>query len=428
VPLLRPFRALRYDPRAVRDLGAVVCPPYDIISAADREQLAAQHSRNAVHLELPRSYTEAVRLFDSWQTDGTLRRDPQASIYIYEQTYQLGERRRTARGFYCRLRLEPLGARGGVRAHERTLAAPKEDRYQLMKAVHANLSPIVLLYEEPAASGDSAGLLDRLTSARPAAEAVDTAGVRHRLWAVDPLASGDADSLLRLAASGPLTIADGHHRYETALRFRDEHRPSAMADASPIDDVLALLYEARSGGLTVLPTHRVVGGGVDINRLLAAAADLFTVTTSQDGEWIQAQLAGPQLPAAAFGSGRLGLWSRAGGALLEVDRSAIEGLLPPGASDALRTLDLSVLSVALERLVGATASDLAASGRMVYTKDARHAMALVDGGQADACFLLPATPVEAVLAVAAAGEVMPEKSTYFHPKAATGLVFNPLAD
>jgi uncharacterized protein (DUF1015 family) len=438
VPDIRPFRALRYDPLRVPDLSAVLCPPYDIIEPDQRVRLAARDPRNAVHVELPAvapgagpadAYREAAALFAAWQADGSLRRDDTPLVYAYEQLYSLvGGEVRAARGFFCRLALERFGPASGVRAHERTMAAPKEDRFRLLSEVGANISPIALLYDDGAGGTASDAHFERLTQREAEQEAVDDNGVRHRLWPVDPAGSEDAAALVALAGRRPLTIADGHHRYETALRYLDEQQQASRdGSAGAAGHVLALLFDAQSGGLTLLPTHRVVRHLPAPDSVIAALEDLGTVTRHPSAVGLLDVMRRTTVAATQWGSGRLGLWTRGGGALVEVDRARIEGLLPAGMSEALRALDVTALSVCLERLVGGSAPHLAAEGRMVYTKDPHQAVELVDDGQGDAAFILAPTPIEAVLAVAAAGEQMPEKSTYFVPKAATGIVFNPLA-
>lgn len=424
MPSLRPFRAIRYDPTAAPDLGAVLCPPYDVIEPDQRARLAARDAHNAVHLELPEGYDAAARLFAEWLADGTLRQDARPLIYPYEQRYVAadgGEHR--ARGFYCLLRLEPFGPGSGVRPHERTLSGPKEDRLRLLNAVRANLSPIVLLFDT--GDGEGARRLDALMATEPASEATDEAGVRHRLWTADPLQSEEATALLGLAATGPLTIADGHHRYETALRFRAEQAAGSTAGSSA-DWVLALVHDARSGGLTVLPTHRVVRGLPEPGRLAEMARELFRVERRDMAAGVVAAIEGLSAPAGRSGTGKLGLWTRAGGAILEADRGRVEPMLPAGASDAVRWLDVSLLSAVLPALTGSSEAELLADDRLVFTKSAEEAVAMVDAGTADSCFLLAPTPIQAVLDVAAAGERMSQKSTYFYPKAATGLVFNRL--
>jgi uncharacterized protein (DUF1015 family) len=385
----------------VADYSAVICPPYDVISSADRAVLAARHPANAVHVELPASYDEAHRLFEAWQADGTLRRDDRALIYVYEQQYRLADGRpRTARGFLCRLRIEPTAPGSDIRAHEHTMSAPKEDRFRLLSAVRANLSPVILLYQAGAdlPAGD---LLAALTGRAPDIEAVDDAGISHRLWLVDPTGSAQAADLLAGVARLPLTIGDGHHRYQTALRF------CAEVGGAGADEVLALLFEASSGGLSVLATHRLVKA-VE-GDVLDRAAALFDVTAG-----VSAGAAVPSEP------GEIGVWTRHGGARLR----RREGR---STQSPVSGLDVSVLADALPRLVGADVDALTAAGRISYTQDAGAAVAAVEAGDADAAFLLVPTPITSVIEVAAAGEVMPPKSTFFFPKAATGLVFNPLA-
>ena len=430
MPELRPFRALRYDLRRADGAAELLCPPYDVIAPEERARLAASHPLNAVHLELPRDeagrpdYEGARRLFAEWQAAGVLRSDDRPMLYVYEQAYSLPDGGRgLARGFFCLLRLEPFGPQSGVRAHERTMSGPKEDRLRLLRAVRANLSPVLMLYDGDrdgdAAGRASAALLDRLTAGPPALDAVGEDGLGQRLWAREAQGSEAAANLLELAARGALTIADGHHRYETALRYRDEVRSTgAGAPAEGAEWLLVLLFDAASGGLSVLPTHRLVEGGPDGRAVLEAARELFVVAPVASA---QALLDGLRRP------GRLGLWTAAGCALLEPRRERLEPLLPAGASEALRWLDVTVLTSALPRLVGEDAQALLEAGRLDYAKDTAQLLARAAASERRYAFLLPSTPVSAVLQVAAAGEQMPHKSTYFEPKPATGLVFNRLA-
>jgi uncharacterized protein (DUF1015 family) len=433
VPELRPFRALRYRPTSGIDLSSVICPPYDVISRAERDRLATLDAHNAVRIELPApsggpaggsAYEAAAGTFAAWLAEGALARDERALIYPYEQHYAVGGgadadgARRAARGFFCLLRLEPYGPASGVRPHEATLSAPKEDRFRLLSAVRANLSPVLLLYDDGAQGEGSAALLDQLMAGTPVAWAAGQAGSDHRLWAIDPDQAGNARELLGMAGRAPLTIADGHHRYETALRYRSGHPAAPGADF-----VLALLYDVHSGGLSLLPWHRLLRGVPPVDRLVQAAAAYFDVQPCQSaGELVRA-VAGAREP-----SGRIGLWTREGGFVLDVDRTRAASVVDPAAAPPLRWLDVSVLSGTLGQMIGVSVDRLAADDRLTYSSEALDAVAAVDSGAVDACFLLQPTPAEAVLAVAAAGAYMPAKSTYFQPKAATGLVFNPLSE
>ena len=251
--------------------------------------------------------------------------------------------------------------------------------------------------------------------------------MHHRLWAV-PADGEYADAvtaLLSAAASGPIAIADGHHRYETALRYRDERRMSRSCEEDPAFDYLLMLFLPSTGEpLTVLPTHRVVGGLGDVSTdVLAERADgLFDVERDVPADELRRQFEAAGL--AAGGAGRFGLWTRSGGARLTARREAFDALLPDG-SEALRDLDVTLLGAALERL--GVGPDAVEAGAVTYTKSAAEAIERVDSGTdgASVAFLLEPTPVASIEAVARAGDVMPQKSTYFYPKALTGLVINP---
>lgn len=441
MPAVRPFRALRYVASEVGDVALVVAPPYDVISAAARRDLLARHPHNVVRLELPpdvqgdlpdERYRRAARTLSAWRSDGTLRAEPRPSLYVYEQEYTVPGtvERRTQRGFLGRLRLEDPGPGSGVKPHERTLDAPREDRYRLLRATGANTSPVVGLFEDP--SGRVAARLGDVARRAPEVDLVDDEAVRHRLWVVpemDPETGSPSVGVRELIAGvegGPVTIADGHHRYATALRYRDERRVGAPAsDGDPAwDYVLMLFLDAASQPLTVLPTHRIVRGlgEAGLDALRAGLGRLFDVRADASPAELRASFG----PASPGGRGRFGLWIRGWGAVLTARREAFGRDLPPGGA-AVGALDVTLLGIALERLCGVTSEDTAAGGRIDYAHDAGEAIVAVDtaAGGADAAFLLEPTPVRSVIAVAADGDVMPQKSTFFYPKALTGLVMNP---
>ncbi len=459
MPVIRPFRALRYEPDTVGDLSLVVSPPYDVILPAQQQVLLARHPKNVVRLDLPTEepgdepdarYRRAARTFAAWRSDGTFHKDRRPSVYVHEQTYRVpgSDVERTQRGFFGRLRLEPFGPGSGVLPHEHTLSGPKEDRYKLIRATGANVSPVIGLYDDP--SGRSSTLLTGIIARQPEIDVVDDDGTRHRLWVVpddEPGPDGGetttAAELVALAGTGPVTIADGHHRYETALRYRDERRMTRSCEEDPAFDYILMLFLEMHQPLTVLPTHRVVRGlggvsgggpgGVSGDGFGDEPGDGDTALRSGLSELFDVRPAGRADLERAFGAaglasggaGRFGLWTRAGGALLEARPSALEPYLPPGG-EALRRLDVTLLQAALERLAGIDAAATAA-GRVAYTKSVTEALDWVDAGHdgADAAFLLEPTPVVDIAAVAAAGDVMPQKSTYFHPKALSGLLINP---
>ncbi len=256
MPEVRPFRALRYEPEIVGDLAAVVSPPYDMIDATEAAALLARHPKNIVRLEQPAGeqgdlpddrYRRAARTFAGWRSDGTFHKDPRPSLYVYEQLDQGtgNEARRMKRGFLGRLHLEPLGPDSGVRARSESSSAPREDRYKLIRAMGANTSPIVGLYSDP--SGEAGRILERAVQADPIAEITTADGIRHRMWALaaDGPDAARVAALVSAAGRGPVTIADGQHRYESALRYRDERRMSRSCEEDPaFDYILTLFVEA----------------------------------------------------------------------------------------------------------------------------------------------------------------------------------------
>ena len=429
----------------VDDLAAVVAPPYDVIGADEHRRLLERDPRNVVRLDLPddepgdpedERYRRAARTLNAWRVDGTLRRDPRAALYPYEQTYRVPgtEREATRRGIFARVGLEAFGPGSGIRAHERTLAGAREDRYRLLRATSVNTSPVVGL------GADATGLVPEwlrgVASGRPAAEVVDDADVRHRLWLAavgeDPERDAQIAEVCKRLGANAITLADGHHRYETALRYCEERRAGRPVEDEPAwAEILMLILEPVEGPLTVLPTHRVLLdlGPDDVDRFVAGLPELFEVETDVKPERLLAELgAGAEAPS---GAGRFGLWTRHGGAILQARRDAFEPWLPAGGA-ALRRLDVTLASVAIDRLAGIDPAAVAA-GRIAFTMDAAEAIAWVDAGarpngstQASVALLLEPTPAAEIVAVAADGDVMPQKSTYIYPKALTGLLINPL--
>ena len=434
MPEIRPFRALRYDLETVGDAGQVVAPPYDVIGEDLHRVLLARHPRNAVRLDLPAGepgedpderYRRAARTLSAWRSDGTLRKDPRPSVYVYQQTYRVPgtDIERTQRGFFARLRIEPFGPEGSVLPHERTLSGPREDRYRLLRATGMNTSPVVGLYEDTARA--TAAALAAITAHGPTTDVRDDDGVRHSLWVVADEGEGSpARVLITVASAGPVFIADGHHRYETAVRYRDERR-TASTEQDPAFDFLLMLFLDAADQLTVLPTHRVVRGLGDegMAALVERLPELFVMTPMTAETLVGRFEAAGEL---AGGAGRFGLVTRAGAWLLEARREAFSAL-PGSGGAAVQALDVSLLGAALDVLAGIDAAAVAGGARITYTKSAAEAAGPVTAASvgADAAFLLEPTPVVSILAVASDGDVMPQKSTYFYPKALTGLVLNP---
>jgi uncharacterized protein (DUF1015 family) len=431
MPVVGPFRGILYDPAVVGPLERVVAPPYDVIDPAEQDRLYAASPYNVVRLDLSRDpdrYAEAARRYRQWLDSGVLRRDPQPAIYVYAQTYGLDGEELTRWGFFCRLRLEEFSSRR-ILPHEKTLDAAKNDRLALQRACRANLSAIFGIYSSPGwRLADAVG--DRLGS-DPVAVVEDRLGVRHRLWRVtDPAVHEQLALLLR---DRTVYIADGHHRYETALRYRDERRAETGRSGGdePFDYLLAFLANLDEPGLTILPTHRllrdlVVPAG-ELAEKLRLSFRTEAVPRSAGTDALLAALRrvepGERRIAAVFRDLRefLVVRFREG----EEDRRIAR-------APALRRLDVSLLhDLVLEgeqSLLGLDARREAEAGRLVYTQDTRGGIARVLSGEFAAGFFLNATRVDEVRAVCEAGETMPEKSTYFYPKLLTGLVFHSVDD
>jgi uncharacterized protein (DUF1015 family) len=391
--VLSPFRAVRYDVARVGGLRDVIAPPYDVISAAEQAALYDRSPYNVVRLILARETPRAeaaARALAAWVGEGVLARDPEPALYLYRQTFHvpgLGER--TREGVLGRLRLETF-ASGGVRPHERTFPGPKADRLALLRATGGYLSPIFGLY---AGAGASLREVFAQAAAAPPLEDVrDSGGEVHRVWRI-----ADRAAVARIeAALAPesILIADGHHRYETALAHRDEGGP---------DHVLAYLADMHDAGLVILPTHRLVRGSLPLEAaaLEARLREAFAVTPCPDGPRGAGEID------CILPDRRLRLRA------LPSALARLEGLPAP-----LRSLDVTLFQRAiLEPILGLATHGLA------FTHDDAEAIAAVPR-EASAAFLVNPPSIDAVRAVCLAGEVMPEKSTYFYPKLADGLVLD----
>lgn len=422
---IRPMKALRYDTEKAGRIEELVCPPYDIISEEERKGYLSKNPRNMVRLELPKGadpYGEAGRTLRQWLEEGILRTDMDPGVYIYEEEFldrvDHGETK-ALRGMICRVRLEDFSA-GVVLPHEETLSKAKEDRFQLMCATGCNFSQIYSLYRDE--KHVTRQRLDRLAaSCSPRYEFSDGL-VTHRLWVInDPVA---IEALREDFTSRKLYIADGHHRYETALRYRDHLREQGIYSPGA-DSVMMMLVDMEDPGLVVFPTHRLLSGlpGFDAAALPERCGEWFETAPRKDrAETEQALSDYYEAGRHAFGYFDGKRWHT----LALQDIAVMDGLLPE-KSAAYRRLDVTILhSLILERLLGIDKANMAAQKNLAYTRSAEEAEEAVKAGESQCCFLLNPTRVEEIGAVASAGEKMPQKSTYFYPKLITGLVMNQL--
>jgi uncharacterized protein (DUF1015 family) len=430
MPRIAPFRALRFDPSHLPDAAKVIAPPYDVISESQRAVLEAQHPRNIVHLDLPRGegdakYQHARELLDAWIAEGSLREDGEPAIYRYEQTFSFdvgnGPRTYVRKGFYALVELSPFSERV-VLPHEHTLSGPKVDRFNLIKTTEAHFSAIFALYRDP--RGEAEAALERATSGAADVDATTPDGCRHRLWAVTEPAAIAA--VVQAMAPKQVMIADGHHRYETMVALRDALRPKGAAPGSVQVDFGPMFFaRAEDPGLLVLPTHRMVHGIAQerLDRLADACQPWFHVEMGRenDAASIGERLRREGEVAVSFAA----RWPKCDQTLwLRLRKDAdLSRLGPP----TLGCLDVSVLhGLILGPVLGIGAEAMAKQQNLAYSHDLGETLARVSNGDVQAAFLMNATKVNQVLDACEAGFVLPQKSTYFQPKLATGLVMQKL--
>ena len=429
-----PFTGIRYNEAVVGSIAKVVAPPYDVISPEQRDQFCAKHPCNIVHLDLgkdkPRDvehdnrYTRAGKLFSQWIAEQCIAEDAAPAFYVYDQQYRLGTRVLTRRAFYAAMRLEPFGDR--VLPHEETMPGPRADRLRLITACPVNLSPIFGLYRDPDSS--VANLLTAALPARPEFEFEDFDGIRQTLWKIDdPQALAGLSELMQ---SRRIYIADGHHRYETALKYRDmaaEANGGKLDPADPRNFVMIASVSISDPGLVILPAHRVIGGlaGFDVRGLLEKLEPHFMIVPVKSRE---RRLADALLGAMAQKQHTFGLYAAGTAHVVTLRNEKDADANPASHTQAWKRLDVSLLVwFILEQGLGLRHEDLSNPQRVKYVKDAAEAAALVDAGDYQvACYLNP-TRVDQLEEVAQAGERMPPKSTYFYPKLLTGLVMRRLA-
>lgn len=424
---IRPFRALRYDTAKAGKIEELTCPPYDIISEEQRQGYIARNPYNVIRLELPKGeepYQGAKETLDQWRGEGVLRLDMEPGLYIYEEEFlsqvDRGETKKL-RGLICRVRLEEFAA-GVVLPHEETLSKAKEDRFRLMEATRCNFSQIYSLYQDE--GHITRRRLDNLAAGCAPRYEFSDGLVTHRLWVVN-----DPEALRAIQedfAGRKLYIADGHHRYETALNFRKYLREKNIYCPGS-EYVMMMLADMADPGLVVFPTHRLVRDlpEFDSAGLLEKCGKWFDVVPAEDMESAQTALD------RAYEQGRHAFACYDGSAwhcLVLRDAGAMAGLLPQ-RSAAYRELDVTILhTLVLEGLLGIDKENMAAQRNLTYTRWAEEAVKSVEAGESCCCFLLNPTRVEEIGAVAGCGEKMPQKSTYFYPKLITGLVMNSLEE
>ena len=407
-----PFRGVLY--RDAKNAAKLLAPPYDVLSPADRARYAAMDPTNVVHLILPEGegdakYAHAAELWQSWRKDGTLVRDDEPALYRYHQTFEAEGKTYTRKGFIALLKLERFGE-GSVMPHERTLSGPKADRLKLMRACKAHFSQIFLLYSDPRRSTDK--MFSAFEDEAPLVDANTPDGVRQQLWRIT-----DTPCLRHVCtylSDQKVYIADGHHRYETMIALRDELKPPTARSAANYGCVF--LSNMDDPQLVVLPTHRAVHSlaSFDAQKLLERAREHFAVESRPWGD--AASVRGILAEKGAQGPTL---------ALAIPGKSAIDYLTLKNARGD--ELDVTVLhTLVLENILGITREAQEKQTNLHYIKDTAQALAIAQKGEngAQAVFLMNPTKVSQVKAISDAGEVMPQKSTFFVPKLSSGIVMN----
>ena len=432
-----PFRAVRYDAKRVA-LANVLTQPYDKITQEMQERYYAASPYNLVSIEKGKSlppnsaedsvYTRASRKLEEWLADGVLVQDDAPAIYAYFQDYSLlgTSQRLERRGLIALGRLADY-EEGVVFRHEHTLTAPKADRLELLRHTQAQTGQLFMLYNDPARRVDA--MLEETSKLPPVAEVRDEYDVRHRLWTIS-----DPAKIQRITSAmtdKKLVIADGHHRYETALTYRNERRAKngRIDPEAPYEKAMWTCFNTQQEGLTILPTHRVVRSlaGFSIEKFLQAASEYF--------DWYAYPFAAASERDENFTEFRHDLQRRGraghcigvyGGNhafyLLVVRNNAELERLLPDISPAQRELDVVLLHrLLLHKCLGITAEKVKAETNVTYEREMEAAIGAVDRGAAQVAFLLNPVRVGQVMEIALHGDVMPQKSTDFYPKLLSGL-------
>ncbi|MDR0986722.1 MAG: DUF1015 domain-containing protein [Ruminococcus sp.] len=419
---IKPFRGMRFVTKNAGDINTLVCPPYDIISKTQREDYIKKNPYNIIRLELPdiddgdNRYKAAGQTLRDWLDKQILALDDKAAYYVYEMEFTANGKRNSLKGFISLVELREF-ADGVVLPHEETLSKAKTDRFNLMTETMCNFSQIYSLYFDE--DGGIGAIINTLGS-NPDAVITDADGTIHRLTAVTDTAVND--KLTALFAEKKLYIADGHHRYETALNFQKK----LLRDGKATENsgyIEMFLVNIENDGLVIFPTHRIVKGleGFNADEVVKKAEGLFEIKDAPNQDAMTAALhmdyeRGEKSFAMYTGSGQCKVFRLK-------DKNAVKNVLPE-MSDAYCGLDVSVLhTLVLEGILGIDKENMANQKNLTYTRDAIEALEAVENG-ANCAFILNPTKVKEISDVAAANEKMPQKSTYFYPKLITGLVMN----
>jgi len=431
---IRPFKAYRYDSAVVGDCGKCIAPPYDVIDGNQQDALYNSSPYNIARIIKGKTedgdngtanqYSRAGEYLADWVAKGVVKPDENEAIYAYVQNFSIAGASYQRSGFVALGKLADFGE--GVQPHEKTLDGPKADRLNLMRATGAQFGQIFMMFNDPEKIADA--IIDKSITDEAAIDFTDDEDVRHRLYPIT--GQTDVDAIVKMMGDKEALIADGHHRYETALNYFKE-------TANPAAEYRMMTFvNMHNEGLVVLPTHRLVGNleKFDIDELIKKMQECFKITKfefSEAANKAKAKSLMDKRLAKAFEAGENAFGIYDGKDFyfaLFIDKKPLEKIQ---ASDALKGLDVVVLhDVILDAMLGIGAAQLASQSNLKYIKDigdaVDKAMATVDSGEKQCLFFMNSTPVEQVRAVSAENEKMPQKSTFFYPKIFTGLTINKL--
>lgn len=429
---IMPFIGLRYNGDRIPNLASVMTPPYDIIDEKAQARYYAENTFNVIRLELGlifpddtdqnSRYTRAKKYLDKWIEDEILAAEAKPALYFYQQEFEGPQGRLLRNGFICGLKVEEY-SQGNILPHEETLSKPKADRLKLMHATQSNFSSIFGLFNDPEKAIDNA-LLAAIENKEPDIEILDEANEYHRIWVItnEKTVAFVVNAIKELK----IYIADGHHRYETALTYAQEMK---QAGESGYDYVMTTLVNLHDDGLVILPTHRVVGNikKFKLESLLNSLEDLFDIEAygpADDLPDFMAELTKRRKKKRVFGmyaNNRILYF------LTMKNFTQAKKYLPKDKSDAWKKLDVALLdNLILDRLLGIGEAERKNQDNLIYYREEDLAVKAVNEGNYQLAFILNPTKVEEVVAVAEAKDKMPQKSTFFYPKLITGAVLNPL--
>ncbi len=414
---IKPFKGVRFTEKA-GNISDLVCPPYDIISEEERKSFIQKNKYNIIRLELPKEgddvYKQAGDTLSDWLKNGIMKREDKESFYIYEEDFFVDNAPYTLKGIIARVKVTDFSQKVVI-PHENTLSAAKDDRFHLMCATGCNFSNIYCLFDDD--KNKITDEIEKSSASDPIYNFSDSEGVTHKLWITN-----NTEKITEYFKNKTLFIADGHHRYETGIKFRDYMRAKLGKDNLVSDYIMMMLVPMQCDGLVVFPTHRIVHSIENFNgdALIESCKENFTISKKTDKKSLEKHMK------EEYNNGRIsfGLYCNKNFYAISPKENLNLDSFMPQAGDSLKKLDVSVLhSMILERILKIDKENMAKQLNLSYTRSFDDAVKKVDDGCNCAFFLNP-TRVSQIADVGLSGEKMPQKSTYFYPKLITGLVIN----